>query len=111
VLTINFFMSQVQLGPLQIRNLSLLFDASSDRLEELLANDMKYDNSHRHANCQDDCGPAPTGGICNCGYWGHFRFVDNDDCLPYVAVVDAWGDHLFVVANDHGRGKSGSAES
>jgi hypothetical protein len=72
-----------------MRNLSRLFDASSDRLEALLANDMKYDTSYRHTNCQDDGGPAPTGGICSYGYWGHFCFFDDDDYLPCVAVVDA----------------------
>lgn len=89
VLTIDFFVSQVQPGPLQTRNLSLLFDTSSGQLDEPPDTDMKYDTSHRHANCQDDCEAAPVGGICNCGYYGHFCPVDNDDYLPCVAVVDA----------------------
>lgn len=72
VLTIDFFVFQVQPGLLQTRNLSFLFDTSSDQLEEPLAADMKYDTSHRHANCQDDCEAARAGGICNCGYYGHF---------------------------------------
>jgi hypothetical protein len=50
---------------------------------------MKYDTPNKHANRQDGCGPAPTGAICSCGYWGHFCFDDNDDYLPCVAVVDA----------------------
>ena len=83
VLTIIFFVSQVHLGRLQTGNLSPLFDASSDQLEEPLATDAKYDK------CQDDCEVAPTDGICNCGQYSHFFFVDNDDYLPYVAFVDA----------------------
>ena len=86
MLTIDFFVSQVQLGPL---DLSPLFDTSSGQLEEPLDTDMKYDTSHKHANYQDDCEAARAGGICNCGYYGHFCFVDNDDYLPCVAVVDA----------------------
>ena len=48
VLTI-IFVSQVHLGPLRTGNLSLLFDVSSDQLEEPLAADMKY-NTDRYAN-------------------------------------------------------------
>jgi hypothetical protein len=72
VLTIIFFVSQIQQGLLQARNLSLLFDAPSGQLEEPLATDMKYDASHKHANYQDDCEAAPAGRICNCGYYDHF---------------------------------------
>ena len=50
MLTIDFFVSQVQPGLLQTRNLSLLLDTSSGQFEESLGTDMKYDTSHKHAS-------------------------------------------------------------
>jgi hypothetical protein len=108
VLTIDFFVSQAQPGPLQTRNLSLFFDTSSGQLEEPPATVMKHDTPHKHANCQDDCEAAPAGGICNCGYYSHFCFVDNDDYLPRVAVVGAWGN-CFVLWFDEGTVMAGKA--
>ena len=106
VLTIDFFVSQVQPGLLQTRNLSLLLDTSSGQLEEPPDTDVKYDTSHKHANCQDDCKAAPVGGICNCGYYGHFCFADNDDSLPCVAVVDARNDCLLWLTSKVTAGKA-----
>jgi hypothetical protein len=71
VLTIDFFVSQVQPGLLQTRNLSLFFDTSSSQLENPPATVTKYDTSHKHANCQDDCEADPAGGICDGEYYSH----------------------------------------
>jgi hypothetical protein len=102
-LTIDLFVFQIQPGPFRTRKLSLLLDTSSGQLEELPGTDTKYDTPHKHANYQDDCEAAPVGGICNCGYYGHFCFVDNDDYLPCVAVVDARNDCLLWLTSEGSR--------